>query len=74
MNKQITITILNGASPYQIYICTSAFTSCNYYSTITDGDIPYVINVPFPLFSYTSYGILAIDSNGCEIKQTIICS
>lgn len=74
MTKQITITNLVGTSPYDIYICTSAFTSCNYYSTITVGEIPYTITVPFPFLSYTSYGILAIDSNGCEIKQTINCS
>jgi hypothetical protein len=71
MGKIITITDLTGTEPYQISLCASDFTGCFFYATINDSDIPFDINVPFIINNYTSYGVLAVDANGCEIKQTI---
>lgn len=71
MAKTITITNLVGTQPFQIYLCDSGFTSCIYFDEINNGDIPKTILVPLPLESFVNYGVLALDANGCEIKQTI---
>lgn len=71
-SKQITITNVNGAEPYQVSICDGTFGTCYYYDTIFNIDIPYNILVPIPLNSLGTYGVKLIDSNGCEIKDTIV--
>ena len=69
--KQVTITNLTGSQPYSIYICNNTFTNCMYYAQINDSDIPYTFLVPSNYQSLTSVGVKAIDSKGCEIKNTL---
>lgn len=71
--KQVTITTLTGAEPFTIFLCNSTFTSCMYIDTIYNIDIPYSFLITAPNYSTLSeVGVKAIDSNGCEIKDTVI--
>lgn len=71
MPNQVTITTINGTSPYDVYICDPAYTSCFYVSTITLGMIPYTFNVPFLYSSFATVGVKIVDTKGCIINYLV---
>lgn len=72
MPTNITLTSVSGLSPFHIYVCDTGFTSCIYVNTVTPIDIPYQVGIP-PLFlSLSNVVVKVVDSNDCEIKQTVL--
>jgi hypothetical protein len=71
MNKQITITNITGAAPYDVYICDNTYGSCIYIDTIYGFDLPYSFLVPYTFLSFTDVGVKIIDSNNCTIQDLI---
>lgn len=71
MNKQITITNITGAAPYDVYICDNTYGSCIYINTIFAFDLPYSFLVPYTFLSSTEVGVKIIDSNNCTIQDLI---
>jgi hypothetical protein len=72
MSTNITISGLTGQSPFDIYICDSGSVVCYFVNTITNGDIPYVFEVPFIFNSLTSFNVRAIDNNDCLINKIVV--
>lgn len=71
MPNQVTISTINGTSPYNVYICDPAYSSCFYVSTITSGMIPYTFNVPFLYANFATVGIKIVDYAGCVINYSL---
>jgi hypothetical protein len=69
--KQITIDTLVGAEPFYIYLCDGSYLNCMYITTIYNTDIPYTFLIPSPYLSLSQVGVKAVDSNGCNIINTI---
>jgi len=66
----ITITVnVTGTTPVYVYLCDNPVTNCVYIDEVNTS--PFSFNVPEPLDSQSSYNIKVIDSNGCEIIETI---
>jgi hypothetical protein len=72
MPTNITISGLTGQSPFDIYICDSGSVVCYFVNTITNGDIPYVFEVPFVFNSLTSFNVRAIDNKDCLINKIVV--
>lgn len=72
MAVQVTINDITGSTPYQVYICQPGNTGCFYISEITDGDLPYVFDIPAPYNNAESYLLKIIDNFGCIISGTTI--
>ena len=72
MAVQVTISSITGQSPYDIYICQSDGSGCFYVTTITT--IPYVIDIPAPYNTSSSYMLRVVDANNCVISgvETVI--
>ena len=70
MAVQVTINDITGSTPYQVYICQPGNTGCFYISEITDGDLPYVFDIPAPYTNAESYLLKIIDNFGCIISGT----
>jgi hypothetical protein len=70
ITKQITIDTLVGAEPYYIYLCDNT-NICMYIDTIYDIDVPYSFLVPSNFLSQSQVTVKAIDSNGCNIINTV---
>lgn len=69
--KQITIDTLVGTEPFYIYLCDSGYLNCMYITTINNVDVPYTFLVPTPYLLLSEVGVKVIDSNGCNIINTI---
>jgi len=65
MGKQIVITGITGASPFNIYLCQSDGSNCIYINTISTTTYDFVI--PPPYDSADDFTIKVIDTNGCLI-------
>lgn len=70
MAVKVTISEITGFTPYDIYICQSAGTSCFYINTITDSQLPYEFDIPVPYDTSSSYMLKLLDNNGCIISGT----
>jgi hypothetical protein len=70
ITKQITIDTLVGAEPYYVYLCDNT-NFCMYIDTIYNSDIPYSFLVPSNFLSQSQVTVKAIDSNGCNIINTV---
>ncbi len=68
MAVQVTLYSLSGTSPFDVYICQFNLTGCFYIDTITNGDIPYMFNVPAPYDTAESYCVKVVDNQGCVIS------
>lgn len=71
MPNQVSISTLNGSSPYNVFVCDTGYTNCLYVSTITSGSLPYVFNVPFVYQSFMNIIVKIVDNDGCVINQLI---
>lgn len=72
MNKEITISNITGAAPFNVYICDNTYTTCIYIDTIYYFDLPYSFLVPNILVSQVDVGIKLIDANNCIIDTLLI--
>jgi hypothetical protein len=69
--KTITITNLSGVEPYVVNLCDENYNGCVYIDLIYDYDIEYTFSVPSSFLNLTTLGVKLVDSNGCQIKNTI---
>ena len=72
MPTEITISTLNGSSPFDVYTCDTTYTTCVYVSTITSGQIPYTFNLPFIQEGMNPVGLKVVDNTGCVIETDIV--
>jgi len=63
MSTFITINVIAGQSPFDIYLCDSP-TSCVYIDTITI--LSYTFQIPVIMEGQINYTLKIIDNNGCE--------
>ena len=71
MPNIITITTLNGLSPFDVYTCDTGYTTCVYIDTIVSGQIPYSFTIPVVQSGMGSIGVRVVDSDNCEIKEDL---
>lgn len=71
MPNIITITSLNGLTPFDVYTCDTGYTSCVYIDTIGPSQIPYSFSIPIIQSGMGSIGVKVVDSNNCEIKEDL---
>lgn len=73
MAVQITINNITGASPYNVYVCDTGFTTCVFIATISS--TPFTFTVPAPLDNMSDFAVKAVDSNNCSITGVIaVCT
>jgi hypothetical protein len=71
MNKEITITNITGAAPFNVYVCDNTLSSCIYINTIFVFDLPYSFLVPDIFLSQTNVIVKVIDANNCIIQSYV---
>lgn len=65
MPTDVTISNLNGSSPFDLYVCDTGMTTCIYVNTINTGDVPYTFEIP-PIFSsLNNFTVKIVDDNDC---------
>jgi len=69
MSTFITINVIAGQSPFDIYLCDSP-TSCVYIDTITI--FPYTFQIPVIMEGQINYTLKIIDNNGCISYKNMI--
>jgi hypothetical protein len=69
MPTEVVINGLTGQSPFYVYLCDSAQTTCVYIDSITGAT--YSFGIPELLEGQTEFGLKIVTSNGCEIIQNI---
>jgi len=69
MSTFITINVIAGQSPFDIYLCDSP-TSCVYIDTITI--FPYTFQIPVIMEGQINYTLKVIDNNGCISYKNMI--
>lgn len=68
MAVKVTINDITGQTPYNVYICQNTGAGCFYISTITDGNLPYIFDIPQPYDTALSYMLKVVDANNCIIS------
>jgi hypothetical protein len=72
MPTNITISTLNGSSPFDVYVCDTGMTTCIYVNTINSGDVPYVFVIP-PVFStLNNFTVKVVDDNNCIVTSNLV--
>lgn len=66
----IDINNITGSSPYSIFICQTAGSSCYYITQISS--TPYSFTVPPPINNENSFLLKIIDNDGCEIYKSVL--
>lgn len=70
MATTVTInSITSGLTPYDIWVCDYCDGTCQFITTITNGDLPYSFTLPSIYETYPNYVIKLIDDNGCTYCQ-----
>lgn len=65
MGKQVFITGITGASPYDIYLCQSDGSDCIFIDRINT--VPYDFIIPPPYDQADTFSLKVFDINGCVI-------
>ena len=71
MPNQITLTVLTGTPPYNIYVCDITNTYCYFATTFGGGTITF--DSPAPLGDTTPVLIKIVDSLNCETFEFYQC-
>lgn len=71
MPTNITISSLNGNSPFDVYVCDTGMTACIYVNTITTGDVPYVFEIPPVYSALNNFTIKVVDDNDCVVTSNL---
>ena len=69
MSQLVTITSVTANTPVDIYYCDSMSENCIYVSTVST--FPYTFEV-FPPYDTENINLKIIDSQNCEIIETIL--
>ena len=69
MSQLVTITSVTANTPVDIYYCDSMSENCVYVSTVST--FPYIFEV-FPPYNTENINLKIIDSQNCEIIETIL--
>ena len=69
MSQLVTITSVTANTPVDIYYCDSMSENCVYVSTVST--FPYTFEV-FPPYNTENINLKIIDSQNCEIIETIL--
>jgi hypothetical protein len=69
MPNEVVINGLTGTSPFYVYLCDTAQTTCVYIDSITS--VPYSFEIPELFDGQTEFDLKIVTSNGCEIIQNI---
>ena len=69
MSQLVTITSVTANTPVDIYYCDSMSENCIYVSTVST--FPYTFEV-FPPYNTENINLKIIDSQNCEIIETIL--
>lgn len=69
MPSLVTLSNITGSTPYQIFICASGCSPCYYVNEITDSEIPYSFNIPFPLQNLQNFCLRIKDNDGSIITR-----
>lgn len=71
MSQLVTITSVTANTPVDIYYCDSMSANCVYVSTVST--FPYTFEV-FPPYNTENINLKIIDSQNCEVIETILIS
>ena len=71
MSQLVTITSVTANTPVDIYYCDSMSENCVYVSTVST--FPYTFEV-FPPYNTENINLKIIDSQNCEVIETILIS
>jgi hypothetical protein len=71
MSQLVTITSVTANTPVDIYYCDSMSENCVYVSTVST--FPYTFEV-FPPYDTENINLKIIDSQNCEVIETILIS
>ena len=71
MSQLVTITSVTANTPVDIYYCDSMSANCVYVSTVST--FPYTFEV-FPPYDTENINLKIIDSQNCEVIETILIS
>jgi hypothetical protein len=72
MPTDITISSLNGSSPFDVYVCDTGMTTCIYVNTINSGDIPYVFEIPSVFSTLNNFTVKVVDDNNCIVTSNLV--
>ncbi len=72
MPTDITISSLNGSSPFDVYVCDTGMTTCIYVNTINSGDIPYVFEIPSVFLTLNNFTVKVVDDNNCIVTSNLV--
>lgn len=73
MPNEITINVITGTSPYDVYVCDITNTICVYITGLTSCPPSYTFTVPSPLNTSGSLLVKIIDGDGCERFELYTC-
>lgn len=69
MPTTVTITSLTGSSPFDVWVCNNALSTCIYVDTFNTP--PYTFEVPYSFSSLTEFIVKIVDNNDCIKTNTI---
>lgn len=74
MISYVEISNINGAPPFQIYLCDFAGNNCSLIQTEYDPVYwPVTVYLPLSLTGSTTVFCKIIDGNSCETTQILSC-
>lgn len=73
MPNEITINVITGTSPYDVYVCDISNTICVYVTGLTSCPPSYTFTAPYPLDTVGSLLIKIVDGNDCERFEFYNC-